>query len=463
MYRLTDWWDLGITMKANAALCLMALGFALLLLTLRPTSSALIRSLGLFAAAVGMVTLFQHVTGLNVGIDTLLFHEPHGTGGTSSPGRMGPLTAAIVITIGTAVILLTGTGRGRGVGVALALFALSMVTLILAGYVYAIEAMYAHPHIAGVAIQTMTIMAVLSIGLVVVGAPHVLDLLLEESTAGMLARRAIPAAILVPLSIGLLRNAGEQAGLYGFAFGAALRAVVEIVVMIGLIWWAVQVIRNRDIQQQRAEQRQATLVSELQHRVRNTLALVRSVATKTIASSDNVADLSARLLGRIDALSRTQALLTRAPGSGIDLQQLLQLELFSQSEEQQLRIEGPTIAVSPKTAEVLLLAMHELATNATKYGALSHPHGQIHVVWLTFDVNGQQWLRLLWQETCNSGVTNVPKPTRTGFGTELITRRVPYELLGRTSICYPPSGLHCTIEFPLRDGDSILQTDHSYT
>jgi two-component sensor histidine kinase len=459
IHRLTDWWGVGLTMKANAAMGAVALGLALLLLVSHPRSITLIRSLGLFVAAIGGLTLFEHFTQWNVGIDTLLFNEPEGTRGTASPGRMGLSTAACLLSLGIAVALLTYAGRARHIAVALALFALSLGTLTLTVYLYDAEAMYAIPRITGAAIQTATINVALSLGIVVMGAHQVLELLLEESTAGMLARRAVPVAFLVPLGIGWLRNAGQRAGLYDFAFGAALRSVVEMTILTGLLWWTLQVIRTRDIQQRRADERQATLASELQHRVRNTLALVRALTVKTVAGSDNVDDLAARLLGRIDSLSRTQALLTRAPGSAIDLEQLIRYELTSQSAEQHLRIKGPAVAVPPKTAEVLLLAIHELATNASKYGALSHPDGQIQIEWVLFNVDGQQWLRLQWQEVSSAGSTNVSESRRTGFGTELITRRIPYELFGRGEISYPPQGLCSTIEFPMRKGDSILQTN----
>jgi two-component sensor histidine kinase len=458
IHRLTDWVDRGLTMKANAAIGSVALGLALLLLVSHPRSIALIRSLGLFAAAIGGLTLIEHVTRWNIGIDTLLFNEPYGTRGTASPGRMGLSTAACLLSLGIAMALLTCAARARHIAVALSLFALSLGTLTLTGYLYDAEAMYAIPRITGVALQTATIIVAVSLGMVAIGTPQVLELLLEESTAGMLARRAVPVAFLVPLSIGWLRNAGQRAGLYDFAFGAALRSVVEMVILVGLLWWTLLVIRTRDIQQRRADERQATLLSELQHRVKNTLALVRAVTAKTVASSDTVDDLAARLLGRIDSLSRTQALLTRAPGSPINLEQLIRYELSSQSEEQHLRIKGAAVAVSPKTAEVLLLAIHELATNASKYGALSRPDGQIHIEWILFNVNGQQWLRLQWQEVSSTGTTHVSESRHVGFGTELITRRIPYELFGRGAISYLPQGLCSTIEFPLRGGDSTLQT-----
>jgi two-component sensor histidine kinase len=458
IHRLTDWWGLGLTMKPNAAVGSVVLGLALLLLASHQRWIVLIRSLGLFAAAIGGLTLFEHITQWNVGIDTLLFDEPHGSRGTASPGRMGLPTAACLLCLGTAVALLTCAGRARYIAVALALFALSLGTLTLTGYLYDAEAMFAIPRLTGVAIQTAIIAVVVSLGVVVLGAPQVLELLLEKSTAGMIARRAVPVAFLVPLGIGWLRNAGQRAGLYDFAFGAALRSVVEMVILTGLLWWTLQVIRARDIQQRRADERQTTLISELQHRVKNTLALVRAVAAKTIAGSDSVDDLAERLMGRIDSLSRTQALLTRAPGSAIDLEQLIRHELSSQSEEQHLLINGAAVSVSPKTAEVLLLAIHELATNASKYGALSHPDGRINIEWALSRVDGQQWLRLQWKEMSSSGSPNVSQPRRTGFGTELITRRIPYELYGRSAISYPPPGLCCTIEFPLRKGDGILQT-----
>lgn len=112
--------------------------------------------------------------------------------------------------------------------------------------------------------------------------------------------------------------------------------------------------------------------------------------------------------------------------------------------------------LSSKAAEVLTLAVHELATNSVKYGALSGVEGGLRVTWEAAGEAGAAWLRFTWTET---GIVPPEEPRRQGFGTELVTRRVPFELGGRGAIAFEGDRLVATIEFPLLPGDSVLQTD----
>ena len=124
-----------------------------------------------------------------------------------------------------------------------------------------------------------------------------------------------------------------------------------------------------------------------------------------------------------------------------------------------MRLAGPTVRLAPKEAEILTLAIHELATNASKYGGLRQPDGRIDVTWAINYRRGseQNWLELRWRET---GCIIPPKPNRPkGFGTELIRRRVLYELNGEGTLDLDTDGVRCLIKFPLGQGESTLQTD----
>ncbi|MBE7217597.1 MAG: PAS domain S-box protein [Caulobacteraceae bacterium] len=207
----------------------------------------------------------------------------------------------------------------------------------------------------------------------------------------------------------------------------------------------------------RLQERQGVLLHELQHRVRNTLAVVRSIVARTGETSPDVEHFSMHLQGRLNALARTQVVLTRAPGEGVDLETLVREELLTQAaRETQVEVAGPEVLVSAKVAEVLALAIHELATNAVKYGALSVAGGCVRVGWQVDAGRAPPWLRLDWRESGARVLGAAPR--REGFGTELITTRVPYELRGRGALEFLPGGVRCQLEFPLRPGDSILQT-----
>ncbi|MBB3909548.1 PAS domain S-box protein [Sphingomonas desiccabilis] len=210
-------------------------------------------------------------------------------------------------------------------------------------------------------------------------------------------------------------------------------------------------------ERRRAEERQNILLAELQHRVRNIMAMLRSVARRTGETAETVDDYVQHFEGRISAMARTQALLTRDVNAAVDLQNLLLDELEMQAAQpEQYRITGPDVSLPPKAAEVLGLALHELATNAVKYGALSGEHGWIDVRWALLGGEGKPLLSLIWSEL---GVSIDGAPSRQGFGTELITQRVPYELQGTGTMEFRPTGLVATLEFPLEDIPSILQTD----
>ncbi|MCC2977042.1 PAS domain S-box protein [Sphingomonas sp. PL-96] len=204
-------------------------------------------------------------------------------------------------------------------------------------------------------------------------------------------------------------------------------------------------------------ERQKILLAELQHRVRNILAVTRSIISRSHDGERSTEEYVQHLQGRISALARTQVLLTRTAGAGVDLENMIRDELLAQAAaDAQFTLEGPDILLSPKAAEVLTLAVHELATNAIKYGAFSRTGAHLDLRWRVELREGQDWLLLDWTET---GVPIVEAtPRRLGFGSELISRRIPYELRGYGSFEIRPGGFASRIEFPLVPGESILQS-----
>lgn len=206
---------------------------------------------------------------------------------------------------------------------------------------------------------------------------------------------------------------------------------------------------------------QTVLLLELQHRVRNIMAVIRSITSRTGQRAASVKEYASLMAGRLMALARVQALLTRAANVGVGIGSIVRDEVSAQAtHEGQYVIDGPDIELSPKAAEVLTLAIHELATNAVKYGALSVPDGVVTVRWETFEKRERTWLALDWTE---EGAPERPPPTedrprRRGFGSELIEGRIPYELGGRGKVLIEPGGARCHLEFPLKEGASVLET-----
>lgn len=208
-------------------------------------------------------------------------------------------------------------------------------------------------------------------------------------------------------------------------------------------------------QRRREEEWQRLLVAELQHRVRNLIGMVRSVARLSAPSHRNVDDYVDHLIGRLQAMGRTQSTLTRSPGRSVDLGELVREELVVHAVQPDMcHLDGPDVALSPHAAEIVTLAIHELATNSVKYGALGDS-GYIRIVWSTEEKDGKPWVSLRWQETAPRGKT---KNNRKGFGRRLIEERVPYELDGKGSFSVHDTGVLVQLEFPLSDTSSILDS-----
>ncbi|MDR6787138.1 PAS domain S-box-containing protein [Sphingomonas sp. BE138] len=210
-----------------------------------------------------------------------------------------------------------------------------------------------------------------------------------------------------------------------------------------------------DVQQRKElQERQAVLVDELQHRTRNLIGVVRSVADKTARSSADLNDFRARFRDRLDALARVQGLLSRLDEADrVSFDDLIRTELSAVSGSlDRAHLAGPSgVRLRSSTVQMLAMALHELATNAVKYGAFKQPGGQLAVTWSLdrAEDGGRPWLHIDWRE---SGVTIAPegtRPTGTGQGRELIERALPYQLRARTSYQLKPDGVHCTISIPV--------------
>ena len=202
----------------------------------------------------------------------------------------------------------------------------------------------------------------------------------------------------------------------------------------------------RDVSDRKFEEKQRQIVaSEVAHRLRNMMAVVTSIVSLTARAASSAADFKNALLGRFAAISRTNESLIRRSWSEANLRELIESELAPyQSEDGRIVLEGPDIAIDREVAVHLALVFHELATNASKYGALSTPTGRIEVRWRT-TVSQKRALELKWQET---GGPVVSSPTRRGFGTELISRslRGHYE---EAELTYPAAGVICSLRLPL--------------
>jgi len=195
----------------------------------------------------------------------------------------------------------------------------------------------------------------------------------------------------------------------------------------------------RDITEQKRNQEQiAILAREAEHRSKNLLANVQ--ATVALSQSDTVDGLKGAVAGRVRALSNVHSLFVESRWIGAELSSIAKQELapYSGTGERRVRVEGPQVLLRPNDAQVVAIILHELATNAAKYGALSMPAGQVHLQWL-HRADGQ--LVLTWTET---GGPTVQTPSRQGFGSRIISQLIDQQQ-GQTQFDWRPEGLVCEI------------------
>lgn len=203
---------------------------------------------------------------------------------------------------------------------------------------------------------------------------------------------------------------------------------------------------NEDITDRvQAEERQKLLVDELNHRVKNTLALTQAIATQTLRTADSPQDFCRQFEARLHNLSQTHNLLNHTGWSGADLSAVLGAELapYAGMEAPRFAMAGDEVLLSPNSAVTLGMAFHELASNSAKYGAFSQPRGHIEVDWRR---NAADRLHLYWRE---HGGPPVQAPRRRGFGVSLLERGLAHQLGGRVQLEFPPEGIRCLMDLPL--------------
>ncbi|ANY85014.1 hypothetical protein BB934_43135 (plasmid) [Microvirga ossetica] len=205
----------------------------------------------------------------------------------------------------------------------------------------------------------------------------------------------------------------------------------------------------RDISdRKRAEEHQQLLIHELNHRVQNTLATVQSIASQTLRAASTPDAAKEALESRLLGLSRAHNVLTRESWEGAWLRDVIEevLEPYRIMGQARVEIRGPGIQVSPRFALALSMALHELATNATKYGALSNDTGRVRLTWSGDRTSSPPRLLLRWEE---NGGPPVSHPSRKGFGSRLIERSLAQDLDATVRIEYAATGLLCMVEAPL--------------
>ena len=200
----------------------------------------------------------------------------------------------------------------------------------------------------------------------------------------------------------------------------------------------VKIMRDQT-ERRRAEQSQKLLLSELTHRVKNTLALVQALSDQTLRSTPEPALFARAFRDRLMALARAHDVLTKEMWDRANITEVIEVSLGAWRTSGRITADGAEIWLKPQQATTFSLALHELGTNAAKYGALSVPDGRVAIAW-----SGEEEILFTWVER---GGPSVAQPTRTGFGSVILNQVLGSSLGGQVLISFPPEGLQLELRF----------------
>jgi two-component sensor histidine kinase len=436
------------TMKFNTALAFVIAGSGLLFAgfdsRIARGAAAILGSLLLL---LGGATLIEYVTGADLGIDQVFVRDTGSLIGSGFPGRMSLLTATAWSSFGITIGLLAKTSKRGEVILAhcLALIAGAVSMMAAAGYTFGAAAFW------GIGSYTL-IAAHTAIGLLVASAAALMTrtrdgwlqpYVASPAALGLLSR-LLPVALGIPILLGMLVMLGAGLGAFNAPFGLALFIPLTSIAMALTALWIAG--RQREVEAQRLHyQRHLQLVvAELNHRVKNTLSIVQSFAHQSLRSGSTPEEAASAFEGRLSALASAHSILTRENWDRVSLVELIGNSLDPHNDTgTRFAIEGPDLPVSPKTAITLAMTLHELATNSTKYGALSKPDGYVRVSWR---LDGTEF-HLTWKD-CDG--PPVEQPARAGFGSRMLRRALAAELDGIAELQYEPDGIRYEVKAPAR-------------
>ncbi len=201
--------------------------------------------------------------------------------------------------------------------------------------------------------------------------------------------------------------------------------------------------------QKRAEEQQKLLIDELNHRVKNTLTTVQSIARQTARGAPSLEAFNSKFEARLMALSSAHEFLSKRKWEGVSLHDILARELGSHAAgaPERVRLDGPLLTLTPRAAVALSMVFHELGTNAERHGALSQPGGRVQVSWKLRRAHAEPAaLVLTWREL---GGPSVATPEHTGFGARMVERTIEGELEGQCDVRFLRKGVRCDITMPL--------------
>lgn len=243
------------------------------------------------------------------------------------------------------------------------------------------------------------------------------------------------------------RNLSREGLIRGFWMGSAGLAMTgAAVLLLGFIWNRADVLSDEVASRRSAEDRLKVLIHELNHRVRNVMAVAQAVVRLSFTPGLSLAEIQKTAEGRLQALARALSLLTDSDWRSLSLQSLISEEIIPFAGR--ITMDGPDIALKARSAQTFALLFYELATNAAKHGALSVPDGKVDLTWRIDNLGGDPVFHLYWKE---SGGPRVDTPSRRGFGELLVRRIAPRDVAGKSQVRYEADGFEYELEAPLQE------------
>ena len=241
-----------------------------------------------------------------------------------------------------------------------------------------------------------------------------------------------------------LSREGFIRGLWMASAGFALTGASAL--LLGFIWNRANALSEEVASRRSAEDRLKILIHELNHRVRNVMAVAQAVVRLSFTPGLSLAEIQKTAEGRLQALARALSLLTDSDWKSLSLQSLVSEEIIPFAGR--ISMDGPDIALKARAAQTFALLFYELATNAAKHGALSVPNGKVDLTWRIDNLGGDPIFHLHWKE---SGGPRVDMPSRRGFGELLVRRIAPRDVAGKSQVRYEADGFEYELEAPLQE------------
>lgn len=246
---------------------------------------------------------------------------------------------------------------------------------------------------------------------------------------------------------GVSRNLGRESIWRGLSFAAVSLAITaSTITLLGFLTSRASALAREVRSRRSAEDRLKVVIHELNHRVRNVLSVAQAVVRLSFTSGYSLSEVQKTCEGRLQALANAMSLLTASDWKSVSFRNLISEEILPFADR--IAVEGPDLALRPRSAQTLALLLYELATNAAKHGALSVSGGKVFLEW---EIKGQESPAQFWLRWRESGGPTVATPTRRGFGELLVRRIAPRDVAGHATTNYHPGGFEYELKAPLSE------------